>query len=84
MARSLDDSIGWDGQLRMVAERLTEIFDGSDADPDELRRLALEGQLDLVAAKLGNTTSSELRFLFAEVRKKADRLAKRYPELRDE
>jgi hypothetical protein len=81
MADTLDDSIRWDGQLRILAQRITEIFRASDADPIEIQQLAKHGNLDEVAARLGNTTASELQFLFSEIRAKAERLAERYPEL---
>lgn len=84
MAETLDDSIRWDGQLRMLAQRITEIFEASDADPTEIQQLSKEANLDDLAARLGNTTASELRFLFSEIRAKAERLAERYPELRGE
>ena len=41
-----------------------------------------EGDLKGVADTLG-TSEDELQYLFADIHKKAERLAERYPELRE-
>jgi hypothetical protein len=52
------------------------------ADASRMEVMRAEGDLKGVADTLG-TSEDELQYLFADIHKKAERLAERYPELRE-
>lgn len=82
LSERLKRAITRDPQLAQLAQRLAELMSTAKVDPAMMERLAAEGDLAGISQMLG-TSESELRFLFRRIHQKAERLERRFPELRE-